>query len=1334
MKNLPSFLAFGLILSAFLSCTREAYDSASFTPGVEVVSSLPSSFSVISMAEDGEGFIWLGTMGNGLFRYDGTQYLHFFPAESPSSLSANHINHIFVDSRDRMWLSTQKGFDRYNGDLGFAHVNCDDSNLYAIQVAETGSGVIIAMTRRSVLVYNELTESFARKMYHPTLTSTDPKLIIDKDDKLWISYGNSLLCYDQTITQLASFEFENEISLAYDGEGRIFVKDGAQLRCIDALAVKNVDAPQALNTIALEGVKTLMNISNDLILIKTTSGSYCYDCKSSTLHDSSSNNHAYRIIMDKAGSRPFIYDEHQVLWLPDRVGLKQYLTSAEDVSSQFALGDFFSTHTISSYVTGVNYNWYLSRDGVIVTYDKINAMVSSYDNLSSLTDKALFAPRMRYDGSDHILVSGLGRANNHNYLLKTAEDGSLSLECVYAAHSGVVSDFSKDGSIWSAGAGSSLLSAPFPKKAEKYITFKPVMKPQTDNLSYATDIRTLRNGDLLVCYTDNPPVIVRLSSDETEVTTLSAPLSQVYYTCTLEDTEGNIWIGTSDNGLFVKERGEDGLVHIDTFGKGNITGIEQDVTGSVYVMYNFSKLYKSSVKDLDFSLIWSDARELPPMSSLIKMPDGSVALDKDDGLLTFNDESDMDRLDLSLVAASGRLPLAVFTSSDMRDGTYRMKIKSADENFNLRISPSWHNHGGYSYDFNYSVNRRGGAMSHSMNNPVLPLYNLRYGRNVIRFKVVNANTKSESSLHRIIVNVRVPVWLLLGMVSIVLMIVSITFLLLAHRKRKKEAEDERRERLIQEQINKGNVDFFANISHEFRTPLTLINGAVTMLGKGTGLSVSDTDRPVSIIRRNTARMLRLVSQMLDFNKLDHDMLKLNVATEDVSAVIIRVKELFDIGKDVKNIDFELTGCDTPILGYVDADKLEKILSNLLSNAFKFTSPGGTIKVIVEADENLTVKVQDSGIGLQEDKIDQLFERFYRMDSTSKSGGTGIGLCYTKGLVTLHHGTISAANHYETDASGHTTVAGAVFSFTVPVTASAYTEDEMAVTEDTMKAVDDMAYANEMSAFAGLGSAAGEGGGNKLSMLIIDDDYEMVYYLRSLFSPFCSVHFRIDAMSGYHRMEELNPDIVICDMMMIDVDGLQLCRMVKENLSLCHIPLIMLTAKSSLQDQIDSLNSGADAYVAKPFNPDYLVALVKSMVENRNRMRKLFTTSVATPKETVSKLSPMDKEFMDKIYEMMEGNIEDGQIDIDSMTEHLGVSRSKFYYKVKALTGQTPNDFFTTYKLNRAKELIEDGRYKISAIADMVGFSSGSYFANLFKKKFGVLPSQYRENRESGTNV
>ncbi|MBR6932746.1 MAG: helix-turn-helix domain-containing protein, partial [Bacteroidales bacterium] len=622
------------------------------------------------------------------------------------------------------------------------------------------------------------------------------------------------------------------------------------------------------------------------------------------------------------------------------------------------------------------------------------------------------------------------------------------------------------------------------------------------------------------------------------------------------------------------------------------------------------------------------------------------------------------------------------------------------------------------YDYMFGINTRKGQLRESVNNAAIDLYGLSGGRNVIQFKIRRTDYPAESPLYTVILNVLRP-WYFWAALALVLAGTALMFFLFNNlRRRRKEAEKERQERELQEQVNIHNLDFFANISHEFRAPLTLINAAVASLGEE-GESKEDSQHTLGIVRRNVGRMLKLVTQMLDFNKLDHDMLKLNVSLTNVPDIIRRSWEIFEIGAGQKNIDFSLTGCDSDRLGFIDADKLEKIIYNLCSNALKFTPPGGRIDVDCKWDnDTLDVSVADTGIGLEEDRIESIFERFSQTEPARKAGGTGIGLYFTKSLVEMHHGHITAENRYAGDDREHSL--GSVFRFSIPLSESEYSDEEKAAPDDLVMPAENVSE----NAGAIIEHESEELRQDLPTLLLIDDDYELVYYMKSLFAPKYNVFFRFDAMSGYNQVKEVNPDVIICDMMMMDVDGLEFCRMIKENIEMCHIPVIMLTARSSVEDQINSLNVGADAYVIKPFNPEYLQALVKSMVDNRNRMRQILTTSITTPSEGAEKLNAKDKLFMDKFYANLESSLAEGEIDIDSLASKLGVSRSKFFYKIKALTGQTPGEFFTTYKLNRAAQLILEGKHKISTVAAMVGFSSPSHFSAVFKKRFGVLPSQY----------
>ena len=244
------------------------------------------------------------------------------------------------------------------------------------------------------------------------------------------------------------------------------------------------------------------------------------------------------------------------------------------------------------------------------------------------------------------------------------------------------------------------------------------------------------------------------------------------------------------------------------------------------------------------------------------------------------------------------------------------------------------------------------------------------------------------------------------------------------------------------------------------------------------------------------------------------------------------------------------------------------------------------------------------------------------------------------------------------------------------------------------------------------------------VLVVDDDSDVIHYIKELLAPYYEVFSRFDAESAYILMKEEAPDVVISDVVMPGKTGYELCRMIKENIQLSHIPVILLTAKETVEDQVEGLGCGADAYVTKPFEPQYLIALIQSQLKNREQIRAMLSKSTAVENLDEDVFSPQDNAFMTELYQLMENELSNGDLDVARMTEILHISRTKFYYKVKGLTGENPSVFFKRYKLNRAAQLLEERRYNISEIADMTGFSTLSHFSTSFKKQFGVSPSEY----------
>jgi signal transduction histidine kinase/DNA-binding response OmpR family regulator len=538
----------------------------------------------------------------------------------------------------------------------------------------------------------------------------------------------------------------------------------------------------------------------------------------------------------------------------------------------------------------------------------------------------------------------------------------------------------------------------------------------------------------------------------------------------------------------------------------------------------------------------------------------------------------------------------------------------------------------------------------------------------------------------------------------------------AARRAARKAEMEKEQEL---RTNQMNMSFFANIAHEFRTPLTMIAGPVGQLAKSEKIGGEERSL-LSIAQRSIQRMFKLVNQLMDFNKLENDTLRLSVEQIDVVKLMNDICDTFEFNVKEKGLTLNRFGMEDQLMAWTDGDKLEKIVSNLLSNALKFTPNGGKIDVQLDVvDNKVKVSVADTGKGIPEEQRENIFKRYYQLDNQTKAivnYGTGIGLYYSRRLAELHHGTLTADNRKEGS--------GAVFTLVYPMNENAYTDAERRPLEGDSA----LAVGAQLSPLTSQLSTISyhQNDDERPTILVVDDDTEIINYMRMLFSQDYRMITCLDADTALEEMRAEEPNIVLSDVAMPGKDGYQLCQEIKQDIQLSHIPVILVTAKITAENQVEGLNVGADAYVTKPFEPAVLSALIQSQLKNRDRVRKLLTKATTTEEEGVDNaLSEQDKHFMEELYKLMEEELSNSELDVTRITKMLYISRTKLYYKIKGLTGETPSSFFRTYKLNRAAELLKGGKHTVAEIADMTGFSTQSHFSVVFKKQFGVTPTEYK---------
>ncbi|MEO1051902.1 MAG: tetratricopeptide repeat protein [Bacteroidota bacterium] len=515
----------------------------------------------------------------------------------------------------------------------------------------------------------------------------------------------------------------------------------------------------------------------------------------------------------------------------------------------------------------------------------------------------------------------------------------------------------------------------------------------------------------------------------------------------------------------------------------------------------------------------------------------------------------------------------------------------------------------------------------------------------------------------------------------------------------------------QKEMEQIRSRFFANISHEFRTPLTLITARVDDVIEQAGKK-DLTD--LKGIKKNALRLLQLVNQLLDLSKIDAQRTKLKVVQGNISSFIQALSESFHSLAVQRDIQFNIPSGELVIDGYFDQDKLEKIIVNLVSNAFKHTPEGGTITVSMYQydSQHLTVTIEDTGRGIPPHDVEHIFDRFYQASDTD-TGGSGIGLSLTKELIEIQKGQISVKSELDKGSQftvtlpisrGHFEQLGAEISETKP---EPTTEEKPvalpALDED--KPVDNRLLIPE----------------DKPVILVAEDNTELRHYIKDMLSSEYSV---MEAPNGKDALELAvthQPDMVLSDVMMPEMDGTELCKHIKNTTETSHIPLIMLTAKASGEAKLEGLDIGADDYLTKPFDKKELKVRIKNLILQRRKLIEKFSQSL-NPRDI--KLNSADDDFMQRTASVIKARIDDHTFSVEGLGDEIGMSRSQLFKKIKALTGMSVSEYIRAIRLSHAAEMLKNKTASVSEIAYEVGFNNLSYFAKCFKERFGVSPSEY----------
>ncbi|MDH6305149.1 signal transduction histidine kinase/ligand-binding sensor domain-containing protein/DNA-binding response OmpR family regulator [Parabacteroides sp. PF5-5] len=535
-------------------------------------------------------------------------------------------------------------------------------------------------------------------------------------------------------------------------------------------------------------------------------------------------------------------------------------------------------------------------------------------------------------------------------------------------------------------------------------------------------------------------------------------------------------------------------------------------------------------------------------------------------------------------------------------------------------------------------------------------------------------------------------------------------------KAKNELDIERLKVKQQEELHNIRTNFFTNISHEFRTPLTLILGPLErLMSEETDESKKQAGR---LIVRSAKRLQSLINQILDVNKMENSKMVLHVRRLELVSFVEETVRSFGELFEQKPIHLSYTSDPDTIIGWYDPDLLDKCISNILHNAYKFTPPGGEVSVnLHQADDLIRLSISDTGIGMDPQTQERVFDRFYQADTDKYNAGTGIGMHFTKMIVELHKGCISVESEKG---------AGSRFTISILAGNSHFSPEEL----DTQ--VEDTERPSSVSLAADTPSPLAEeprAEGSRPTILLVEDDPDMRLYIRKVLEDSYHIQEASNGKGGLKKAHSLMPDLIITDVMMPEMSGLELCSLLKTDPDTSHIPVIILTAKDGTENLMEGLETGADSYISKPFELRHLKIRVEKLIELRNKLKDRFSKSFTMDAQEVT-VSSTDERLLQHAIDYVREHMEDSDLTVESMSRDLGLSRTHLHRKLKALTGQSPVEFIKIMRLKQAAYLLSTGKLTISEVSYKVGYGTPSYFSSSFNAYFGMSPTAYMEEKRS----
>lgn len=793
-----------------------------------------------------------------------------------------------------------------------------------------------------------------------------------------------------------------------------------------------------------------------------------------------------------------------------------------------------------------------------------------------------------------------------------------------------------------------------------------------------------------------------------------------------EDSKGRIWIGSIGNGVKMID-GKDTITYTtrDGLADNNVQSIvEHRKSGDVWLGTDngISRFRKGTFNNFYFGA--NSLENACTEDNAVELDNGNLAFATHHGVMTFNpgdihESKPAFPLAITKIEANG-ISIGELEEDEARlDGTLT-RAREFSISYHLNSLTFYFSDFYYAKkngsSFTYYLKGYDKGWSNLSRINFAQYRNLPVGHYTLHVRSCNANGVWSPEEVTLKIEVRPPFYatwwaylIYIALVALAIYYVYVNFRRINNLRNKVKVEN---------QLTEYKLRFFTNISHEFRTPLTIIKGDMDRL-KTVDKVPGEMKQPLSSMAKSVERMMRLINQLLEFRKMQNDKLQLALEKTDVIAFLQDIFLNFSNIAEGKHINFMFLPFDKSYEMYVDRNYLDKIIYNLLSNALKYTPSHGDValRVSLNANQHLLISVEDTGVGVEKAKQGLLFQRFNR--SSYSHDSIGIGLHLTAELVRVHHGEIS----YH-DNQPH----GSIFRVELPVDEKVYEEKDFmavdnAVTQEENskpRTVLEMEY-REMPPKPL----------NHYRVLVVEDDNDVREFLKNELQRYFEIDLAADGQEAWEKMKEQKPDLVVSDVMMPRMSGYQLVKKVRSDSALADLPFILLTALTADDKKLKGIDAGADAYIEKPFHTDILIATCCQLLEQRNHLKQVYGQQPAGSAKAVAPeviRDEQDKKFQAVLDAWLAEHITDPQLNIDSFAESMGYGRTTFYKKMKSITGTTPNDYIRTLRMNKAAELLKDDRLTVAEVGYQVGIDDPYYFSKSFKNFFGVSPTKYRTGK------